>query len=218
MFRGIKMTFRNLLERVKGYSEVLADALKNNNRIDTADSILSIMHGSGLIFETNADYIDKEVNKSYKSIMGGSLLDVHHSYYRHGFIDIWKCDLEAFLDDRDLIENRSIDELRKFSQFEDEPDLLLKLSCYNATKDAFDRLVEILEEYERYPILDDESYCNAYWNLVDDTVDELVKDDTITDDERELAMDWLCCNASNIDDFLDYSTDDLKAYIEEKRK
>ena len=212
------MTFRNLLKKVEDYSTVLADALRKNNRIDTASSALSVMSGSGLVFDTNADYMHREVNKNYHSVMCSDLLDICHSYYHHGFIDIWKGDLEEFLNDRELIENHSIDELRKLPEFEDEGDLNLKLSCYRTSKDAFDRLVEILEEYERYPILDDESYSDAYWNMVDDTVNELVEDGIITDDERELAMDWLCCNAVEIDAYLDYSTDELKAYIEAKRK
>lgn len=82
-------------------------------------------------------------------------------------------------------------------------------------KEVFDKLIGLLEEYNEYPLLDEDDYYeNLLSSLIEETTDSIIEDGEATEDERETVREWLFENATEIYGFLDYSTDRFKAYLE----
>ncbi|WP_288646235.1 hypothetical protein [uncultured Pediococcus sp.] len=158
--------------------EVLADALRKNNSEYNLEfgTYLSVMSGCGLMFDTNAAVIKRELKDS---------VFVSKSCYPcNGAVDIERETLELFLE-------------------------------RGEHKDVFAKIVEILEEYEDYPLLDEDFYYEQRDKLIEEEASSLIGDGVATEEERDTVEDWLFDNSHEIYGFLDYSTNDLQAYLKE---
>lgn len=82
-------------------------------------------------------------------------------------------------------------------------------------KEVFNKIIELLKEYEDYPLLDEDSYYEEKDKLIEKEASSLIEDGVATEEERDTLEEWLLDNSCEVYGFLDYSTNDLQAYLKE---